>query len=75
LLLTEGVGLFLRKRWAEYLTIFVTASLIPIEIYELGKKFSATKIIVLAINVAVVIYLVVRVVRGDEARKKVGNDE
>ena len=68
LLLTEGIGLFLRKRWAEYFTIFVTGSLIPIEIYELAKKFSATKVIVLAINALVVIYLVVRVARGDERK-------
>jgi uncharacterized membrane protein (DUF2068 family) len=68
LLLTEGVGLFLRRRWAEYLTVFITGSLIPIEIYELVKKFSATKVIVLVINVAVVIYLAVRLARGDERR-------
>ncbi len=61
LLLTEGVGLFMRKRWAEYFTIFVTASLVPLEIYELIKEFGKMKIAVLAINVAVVAYLVVRV--------------
>jgi uncharacterized membrane protein (DUF2068 family) len=64
LLLTEGVGLFLRKRWAEYLTIFVTALLVPLEIYELSKELSLTRIAVLVINVAVVVYLVVRV-RGE----------
>jgi uncharacterized membrane protein (DUF2068 family) len=68
LLLIEGVGLFSRKRWAEYFTIFVTGSLIPLEIYELVKKFSTTKVFVLAINVAVVIYLIVRVARGDERK-------
>jgi uncharacterized membrane protein (DUF2068 family) len=68
LLFIEGVGLFLRKRWAEYFTIFVTGSLIPLEIYELIKKFSETKVFVLAINIAVVIYLIVRVARGDERR-------
>lgn len=61
LLLTEGVGLFLRKHWAEYLTIVVTGLLIPLEIYELAEKFSATKLAVLAINAAVVVYLIVRV--------------
>ena len=35
LLLTEGTGLFLRKRWAEYFTIIVTSSFIPLEIYEI----------------------------------------
>jgi uncharacterized membrane protein (DUF2068 family) len=60
LLLTEGTGLWLRKHWAEYFTILVTGSLIPLELYELWKHFSAVKIIVLIINVAVVVYLIAR---------------
>jgi uncharacterized membrane protein (DUF2068 family) len=60
LLLTEGVGLFLRKRWAEYFTTIATGSFIPLEIYELVKESSATKIVILAINVAVVLYLIYR---------------
>ena len=43
LMLTEGIGLALRKRWAEYLTIFATSSFIPLEIYELIKGFTITK--------------------------------
>lgn len=62
LLLTEGIGLALRKRWAEYFTIFVTGSLIPLEIYELSKKITWERVLILVINVAVVIYLV-RVLR------------
>jgi uncharacterized membrane protein (DUF2068 family) len=58
LLLTEGIGLALRKRWAEYFTVFVTASLIPLEIYELAKKPDWARVLVLAINVAVVVYLI-----------------
>jgi len=58
---TEGVGLLLRKHWAEYLTIFATASFIPLEIYELIKHFGIGKIIVLVINLAVVVYLIYRV--------------
>jgi uncharacterized membrane protein (DUF2068 family) len=60
LLLTEGIGLLLRKRWAEYFTIFATGSFIPLEIYELVKEFSATKVVILTINVAVVLYLIYR---------------
>src|SRR5262245_29558016 len=30
----EGIGLWLAKTWAEYLTIFSTAGLLPIEGYE-----------------------------------------
>lgn len=61
LLGTEGVGLLLRKHWAEYLTIIATASFVPLEIYELVKHFSAGKIILLAVNLAVVVYLIYRV--------------
>jgi uncharacterized membrane protein (DUF2068 family) len=63
LFLTEGVGLALRKRWAEYLTIVSTASLLPLEIYEIVKQVSALKIIVLLANIAVVVYLVIEVRR------------
>jgi uncharacterized membrane protein (DUF2068 family) len=58
LMLTEGVGLALQKKWAEYFTIFATGSLIPLELYELAQDFSITKIAVIAVNVAVVVYLV-----------------
>jgi uncharacterized membrane protein (DUF2068 family) len=63
LFFVEGIGLFLRKRWAEWLTIVATASLIPVEIYELLHRVTAMKIAVLAINIAVVIYLIARVRR------------
>jgi uncharacterized membrane protein (DUF2068 family) len=59
LLLTEGVGLLLRKRWAEYFTVIVTGSFIPLELYELGRHVTVTRVAVLGINVAVVWYLVV----------------
>jgi uncharacterized membrane protein (DUF2068 family) len=55
---TEGIGLALRKRWAEYFTIITTSSLLPIEIYELVKHASLGKGFALLINLAVVVYLV-----------------
>ena len=64
LLLTEGAGLLLRKRWAEYFTIITTAGLIPLEVYELVKHPSTAKIAVLIVNAAIVLYLVVRVKRS-----------
>ena len=57
LLLTEGVGLVLGKRWAEYFTIIATSSFIPLEIYEIFHHANITKVVVLLINVAVVWYL------------------
>ena len=53
----EAVGLWLSKRWAEYLTFIATTLLLPLEIYELTHKLSPLKILALVINVAVVIYL------------------
>jgi uncharacterized membrane protein (DUF2068 family) len=58
LFLTEGVGLALGKRWAEYLTIIGTASLLPLELYELSRHASLGKGFALVINLAVVAYLV-----------------
>lgn len=58
LLLTEGVGLLWRRRWAEYFTVLVTGSFIPLELYELTRRFTATRLILLGVNVAVVWYLV-----------------
>jgi len=55
--LTEGTGLAFRKRWAEYLTIIVTSSFLPLELYELLKHVSMAKSMALIINVAVVVYL------------------
>lgn len=59
LLATEGIGLWLEKRWAEYLTVGVTASLLPVELYELWLHATAMKLVVLCANAAVVGYLVV----------------
>jgi uncharacterized membrane protein (DUF2068 family) len=53
----EAVGLWLQRRWAEYLTFLVTTSLLPLEIYELVHRLSPFKIVAFVINVAVVAYL------------------
>jgi uncharacterized membrane protein (DUF2068 family) len=58
---TEGIGLLLRKHWAEYFVIVTTALFIPLEVYELAKHFTVVKLAVTVINVLIVWYLVVRV--------------
>jgi uncharacterized membrane protein (DUF2068 family) len=57
---TEGVGLLLHKRWAEYFTVISTSLLVPLEIYELCHKFSGAKVGVLIANLVIVAYLVYR---------------
>jgi uncharacterized membrane protein (DUF2068 family) len=54
----EAVGLWLARRWAEYLTFVATAILLPLEVYELTERVSALKLIGFLINLAVVVYLV-----------------
>jgi uncharacterized membrane protein (DUF2068 family) len=58
LFLTEGTGLWLRKRWAEWLTVIITSSLVPVEIYEIYRHPGWVKVVVLALNVAIVVYLI-----------------
>jgi uncharacterized membrane protein (DUF2068 family) len=64
LFLTEGIGLWLLKRWAMWFTVIITASFLPIEIYELAHRPSTGKITLLAINLALVGYLIRRIREG-----------
>ena len=57
----EGTGLWMQKRWAEYLSIVATSSLLPLEIYEVVKRVTILRIAVLVSNVAIVAYLVWKV--------------
>jgi uncharacterized membrane protein (DUF2068 family) len=61
LFITEGIGLWRQKRWAEYLTVIATASFIPFEIYEITVKQTWPRIGALVINVLVVAYLIWRI--------------
>ena len=57
---TEGVGLAMRRRWAEYLTVIATGILIPYEAYEVVHRATLFKVGALALNLAVVGYLAYR---------------
>jgi len=54
----EGVGLWMRRRWAEWLTTIITASLIPLEIWEMVHRPSVGKAVVIAANLLIVGYLI-----------------
>jgi uncharacterized membrane protein (DUF2068 family) len=54
----EGVGLWMQKRWAEWLTVIITASLVPLEAWEIFFRPTIGKVLILLANVAVVAYLV-----------------
>jgi uncharacterized membrane protein (DUF2068 family) len=61
LFLTEGIGLWLAKPWAEWFTTIITSSLVPLEIFEIYRHPTAAKVIVLLLNIAIVVYLVLRI--------------
>jgi len=54
----EMVGLWIGKRWAEYLTFVATVLLLPLEVVELASGVSALKLVTLIINLAIAAYLV-----------------
>lgn len=55
---TEGIGLWMRKHWAEWFTVIATGSLVPVEIYECIVGFGWLKAAILVANVLIVVYLV-----------------
>jgi len=55
----EAVGLWLLKRWAEYLTFLATVIPLPFEIYEIVDRASVLKVVGFIINLAIAVYLLV----------------
>lgn len=55
----EGVGLWLLKRWGEYFAVVATSIFLPLEIYDLTRGITMTRVLTFTINVAAVIYLLV----------------
>src|ERR1700759_2878408 len=49
----EGVGLVLRKTWAEYVTLILTASFLPWEVIEIVRHATWIKVGLLVLNLAV----------------------
>lgn len=60
--LVEAVGLWLKKRWAEYLTTIMTASLLPFEAIELFHRLTVPRALTLVVNLLVLAYLIRRLV-------------
>jgi len=58
LALTEGIGLMMEKVWAEYLTLILTISFLPWELYELARRPDWFRLGLLIINLLVLGYIV-----------------
>jgi uncharacterized membrane protein (DUF2068 family) len=67
----EGIGLYLEKTWGEYLTLGITASFLPWEIFEVHRKLTAIRGGLLVVNALVFLYLLKLVVeRGRSFRAR-----
>jgi uncharacterized membrane protein (DUF2068 family) len=60
----EGIGLWLGRRWGEYLTLVATMSLIPVELVELVRHPGSGVVSALLLNLGVVAYLWWRIRAG-----------
>jgi uncharacterized membrane protein (DUF2068 family) len=60
MLLLEGIGLWLERSWAAYLTVISTSLLLPFELYEVIDRVSMLRVGVLMLNLVIVLYLVVQ---------------
>jgi uncharacterized membrane protein (DUF2068 family) len=56
--LAEAIGLFLLKRWGEYVAAVGTSIFLPLEVHELFKKVTVLRVGALVINIAAIAYLV-----------------
>lgn len=59
----EGTGLILEKTWAEFLTLILTASFLPWELFEILRHPTWVKAVLTLVNVIVVVYLIYYVKR------------
>jgi uncharacterized membrane protein (DUF2068 family) len=72
LFLTEGIGLWMLKQWAEWFTVIITSSLVPVEALEIYRHPTVAKVLVLLINLAVVAYLIHHIKQErDRVRKNI----
>ena len=68
--LLEGIGLMLEKVWAEYLTAIITASFLPLELFEVVRRLTWVRAGLLMINTMVLLYLLKVVIERAKQRRK-----
>lgn len=56
--LVEGIGLWLMRRWGEYVAVVGTSLFIPLEVYELLEQVTWLRVAAFLVNVLAVVYLV-----------------
>jgi uncharacterized membrane protein (DUF2068 family) len=74
--LVEGIGLYLERVWAEYVTLIITASFLPLELFEVVRRLTWVRAGLLVINTLVLLYLLKVVIeRGKQRRTRIQSTE
>jgi uncharacterized membrane protein (DUF2068 family) len=66
----EGIGLYFEKVWAEYMTLAITASFLPWEIFEIARRLTLIRVSLLGANLLVFFYLMQLVADRAKSRRK-----
>jgi uncharacterized membrane protein (DUF2068 family) len=66
----EGIGLYLEQTWAEYLTLVITASFLPLEIFEVYRRITIIRVSLLVVNALVFLYLLNLVAERQGGKKE-----
>src|SRR5260370_8266434 len=56
LLLTEGVGLAFKQRWAEYFTIITTASPLPLKMFQISRRLASARLALFRLHTPILVY-------------------
>jgi uncharacterized membrane protein (DUF2068 family) len=73
--LVEGIGLYLEKTWAEYLTLAITASFLPWEVFEIFHRLTLIRVSLLTVNVLVFVYLLKMVLAHGKRNHRSGSSQ
>jgi uncharacterized membrane protein (DUF2068 family) len=68
--IAEGIGLYLEKAWGEFLTLLITVSFLPWEIFEIVRRLTWIRASLLAINILVFLYLLRLVIEKERQRRR-----
>ena len=70
----EAYGLWRERAWAEWLALVSGGIYLPVEIYEVARKFTLISVGVLVGNLLVVLFMAAVLWKSHKAKRSVGGD-
>jgi len=65
----EAIGLWLERQWAEWFGLLTGGMYIPVELWEITRQATLTRLAVFAVNLVIVLYLSFIIWRSRQARR------